>query len=54
MSADTEDLEAEFVKLIANANEAAVHAFVHIMRTEAARIGLDLQENLTRLGIGPT
>lgn len=54
MSVNAENLEAEFIELLASANEVAAHAFVHIMRTEAARIGLDLQENLARLGIGPT
>ena len=46
-----QDYDDQFVELLGKSDERALHELIHIMRKEAARIGLDLRENLERLGI---
>lgn len=45
-------LDREFTELLSSVGEGGKHELVHIMREEAARIGLDIRDNLSRIGIG--
>lgn len=45
------ELDMEFIGLLVKASETQMHEFLHIMRDEAQRIGLDLEAQLAPLGI---
>jgi len=42
MNNENTDLDQELLTLLAEASETALHQFLHIMKSEAVRIGLDL------------